>query len=147
MQVILKQNVPALGRKGEVKNVKEGYFHNFLQPRNLAEVATDGKVAQAKDMMKKQLIEKDRVKEQAQEIKEKLNGLELVLVAKANGEKLYGSILEKDIAELIQKKINVRLGKDHIMLKEHIKLIGKHMIPIKLADGVETKVSLEIKAE
>lgn len=147
MQVILKQNVPSLGRKGEVKNVSDGYYQNFLLPRNLAEAATPGKIKTAEENLKKQLIEKDRIREQAQQIKEKFNGLKITLTGKAKGDKLYGSITEKEILDAVQEKINVRLNKENLHLAEHIKLVGNHELKVRLSDQIEAKFMLEIKAE
>lgn len=147
MQVILKQNVPSVGRKGEVKNVSDGYFQNFLLPRNLAEMATPAKIKMAEEHLKKQLIEKDRIKEQAQQIKEKFNGLKVTLKGKAKGDKLYGSITEKEILDAVQEKINVRLNKENLLLSEHIKLVGNYELKVRLSEQVEAKFTLEIKAE
>lgn len=147
MQVVLKQDIKSLGRKGEVKNVKDGYFQNFLLPKNLAEVATPGKIAEAEQMRKRQLIEKEKIGEQAQEITKKLKGLKITLKGKAKGDKLYGSITEKEILDAIQEKINVRLEKHHLVLSEHIKVVGVYEIPVRLQEGMETKFTLEIKGE
>lgn len=145
MQVVLKSNVPALGRKGEVKNVKDGYFQNYLSPRGLAEVATPAKLKEAENYLKRQLIDKERIVEHASEITKKLKGLKLTLSGKAKGDKLYGSIGEKEIIDAIEKQINVRLEKQHIVLSEHIKVVGSYEIPVRLQEGMETKVMLEVK--
>jgi len=147
MQVILKQNVPNLGKKGEMKNVKDGYFMNFLQPRNLAEAATAAKIKTAEEMRKRGVVQHERIKEHAGEIKEKLKGLKITLKAKAKGDKLYGSITEKEILKALQEKINVQLEKEHLLLSEHIKVLGTYEVPVRLAEGVEGKFTLEIKAE
>lgn len=147
MQVILKQNVPSLGKKGEMKNVKEGYFMNYLMPRNLAEVATAAKIKQAEEMRKKEVVQHERIKEQAGEIKEKLKGLKITLKAKAKGDKLYGSITEKEILGALQEKLNVKLEKEHLLLSEHIKVVGTYEVPVRLVEGVEGKFTLEIKPE
>lgn len=147
MQVILKQNVPALGKKGEVKNVKEGYFQNYLQPKGLAEVATAAKIKEAEGALKRQVVEKGRITEQAEEIQKKLKGLKITLKAKSKGDKLYGSITEKEILDAIEQKINVRLEKQHLALSEHIKVAGTYEVPVNIAEGVSAKITLEIKGE
>lgn len=147
MQVILRQNVPNLGKKGELKNVKDGFFMNYLQPRNLADVATAEKIQQAEHMRKREVVQSERIKEQAGEIKEKMKGLKIVLKAKAKGDKLYGSITEKEIIQALEEKLNVRLEKEHLLLSEHIKVAGMYEVPVRLADGVEGKFTLEVKAE
>ncbi len=147
MQVILKQNVPSLGKKGEVKNVKDGYFQNFLQPKGLAEVATSAKVQEAQEILKKQTVQKERITEQAHEIQKKLKGLKIIIKAKAKGDKLYGSITEKEIIDALEQKINVRLEKQHLALSENIKVVGTYEVPVNLTEGVSAKVTVEIKGE
>lgn len=147
MQVILKQNVPNLGKKGELKNVKDGFYLNYLFPRNLAEVATQNKVKQAADIRKREVVQNERIREQAGEIKEKLKNLKITLKAKAKGDKLYGSITEKEILKALEEKLNVHLEKEHLLLSEHIKVLGTYEVPVRLTEGVEGKFTLEIKAE
>ncbi len=147
MQVILKQNVPSLGKKGDLKNVKDGYYLNYLLPRNLAEIATGAKVKQAEEMRKREVVQHERVIEQAGEIKSKLKGLKIVIKAKAKGDKLYGSITEKEILSALEERLNVRLEKQHLLLSEHIKVAGIYEVPVRLAEGVEGKFTLEVKAE
>ena len=147
MQVVLTQNVKNIGQKGDVKNVKDGYFQNYLLPHHLAEIATPAKIKEAENMRKHQVIEKSRITEQAQEIQQKMKGLIITLKAKSRGDKLYGSITEKEVIDAIQQKINVRLEKQHLHLSEHIKTVGDYEIPVRLAEGVEAKFTLEVKAE
>jgi len=147
MQVILKQNVANLGRKGELKNVKEGFFMNYLRPRNLADVATPDKVKGAQEMQKREVVQHERVRELASKIKEQLDNLKIVLKAKAQGDKLYGAITEKAILDAVEEKIKVRLEKKDLGLSEHIKVAGIYEIPVRLAEGVEAKFTLEVKAE
>lgn len=147
MQVILKQNVPSLGKKGDLKNVKDGYYLNYLLPRNMAEIATGAKVKQAEEMRKREVVQHERIVEQAGEIKAKLKGLKIVIKAKAKGDKLYGSITEKEILSALEERLNVRLEKQHLLLSEHIKVAGMYEVPVRLAEGVEGKFTLEVKAE
>lgn len=145
MQVVLTKDIPGVGRKGEIKNVKEGFFSNFLSKKG-AVVATDEKIKEAKQIQKRQVVEKERIAEQAQEISKKMKGLKIVLKGKAKGDKLYGSITEREILDALQEKLNVRLEKEHLLLSEHIKVLGTYEIPVRLKEGVETKFTLEIKA-
>lgn len=145
MQVVFVQDIKGIARKGDVKNVKDGYFHNFLMPRKLAVIATPSKLKEAEIMRKTELVQKGRIVEQAAEIQKKLKGLKLTVKSRANGDKLYGSITEKEVIDLIEKEVNVRLDKHNIALSEHIKVVGTYEIPVKLAEGVEAKVTLSVK--
>lgn len=143
----MRQNVAHLGKKGEVKNVKDGYFMNFLAPRNLAEVATAASIKKAEEQLKRQVVQHERIRENAAEIKGKLQGLKITLKAKAKGDKLYGSITEREILDALEQKLNVRLEKQHLLLSEHLKVVGVYEVPVRLTEGVEGKFTLEIKAE
>lgn len=147
MQVILKENIKGFGRKGEVKNVKDGYFHNYLLPRRLAELATSDKVAQAKKITEHYEMQKEKIREQAHDLKKKIDGVKVTIKAKSKGEKLYGSITEKEVLSALGEKTGVQLGHDNLMLTEHIKLVGSYEIPVHLTDGVEARFTLEVKAE
>lgn len=147
MQVVLTQNVPTLGHKGDVKNVKDGYFQNFLLPRKMAMLATPSAVKQSEEVRKREIVAHERIREQAQELKGKIDIAKVTLKAKAKGDKLYGSITEREIINALEKKLNVRLQKEHLLLSEHIKAVGSYEIPVRLAEGVEARFMLEVKSE
>lgn len=147
MQVVFIQSIKGVAKKGEVKNVKDGYFQNYLLPHKMAVVATAAKLKEAESMRKNEVLQKDKVAEQAHEIKAKLKNLKLMFKGKANGDKLYGSIGEKEIIDLIEAETKVKLDRQHVKLSEHIKVLGTYEIPILLTEGVETKVTLTVKGE
>jgi large subunit ribosomal protein L9 len=147
MQVVFVQDIKNIARKGDVKNVKDGYFQNYLLPRKLAVLATESKMKEAELLKKQMVLEKGKIKEQAVELKKKMDGHKITIKGKAKGDKLYGSIGEKEIADLLEKDFKVRFTKEHFKLSENIKVIGSYEIPISLADGVEAKVTLEVKGE
>ncbi len=147
MQVVFIQDVASVAKRGDVKNVKDGYFQNYLLPRKLAALATPAMIKQAEELRKKAMIEKEKVKEQAMEIKTRIDGFKMTFKRKAKGDKLYGSINEKEIAEILEKEFKVKLGKEHILLSENIKVAGSYEIPVRLAEGVEAKILLDVKGE
>lgn len=147
MQVLLTQNVAGIGRKGEVKNVKEGYYKNFLFPRKLATMATEGKIQEAAKLRENEVVRKDRLIEEAKEVAKKIDGVTLVIKSKSQGDKLYGSIAEKDIIDALKEKAKVELEKSHINLSEHLKVVGSYEIPVHIADGADAKIIVEIKGE
>lgn len=147
MQVVFIQNIKGIARKGDIKNVKEGYFQNFLAPRKLAVLATADKLKQAEEMKKKMIIEKERLVEDAKHIQKKIDGLKLVLKRKSHEDKLYAAITEKDIIEEILTKAKIRLSKENFSSPVAIKSLGMADVNIKLAEGGEFKISLEIKSE
>lgn len=147
MQVLFQQNVAGVGRKGEVKNVKEGFYKNFLAPRKLAIIASEGKIKEAMEMRKHEVVRKDRLTEEAKEIAKRIDGTVIVIKSKAKGDKLYGSISEKDIIEALREKANVELEKDHLKMSEHIKVVGSYEIPVHIAEGADAKIVVEVKGE
>jgi large subunit ribosomal protein L9 len=147
MQVVLIKDVQGVGRKGEVKNVKDGFFRNFLQRQGAAVIATEGKVRETQQMVKNQVIAKEKIEEQAKEIKEMIDGKTVTIKSKAKEEKLYGSVSEKDVIEAVEKAFNIRMEKKHIKMKEHIKTTGSHDVEIQLGDKVKAKITIEIKGE
>jgi large subunit ribosomal protein L9 len=147
MQVVFIKDIKGIAHKGDVKNVKDGYYQNYLLPNKLAALATPAMIKQAEVMRKQVVIEKGRIKEQAQELSKKLEGYKIVLKSKSKGDKLYGSIGEKDIIDVIEKELKIKLEKENIGLSEHIKVAGSYDIPIRLSEGVVAKISLTIKGE
>jgi large subunit ribosomal protein L9 len=145
MEIVLLQNVKDLGRKGEVKNVKEGYFLNFLAPRALAKKANADDVKNMKSRIEKQIIEKEQLELQAKQVKDKLEGLEIVIKGKAKGNNLYAAITAEALIDAILEKVKIRLSKENLPPKMHLKEVGEQQIELKLAGGL--KASLKLKIE
>ncbi len=147
MQVLFLQNVKGVGRKGEVKSVKEGYFRNYLLPAGLAVMATSSVIKQSDKIRKNEVIQKDRLLEEAREVTKKIDGAVIVLSAKAKGDKLYGSITEKEIIDALEKVKKVRLEKAHLVMKDHIKTTGNFDVRVKIVDGAEAVLKVEINGD
>jgi len=147
MEVILRTHVDNLGKRGEVVKVADGYARNYLLPRKLALLATEGN---------KQRIEKERAKFDATEAEEKkvaeamsarMNGLDLEISRKVGEtEALYGSVTTSDIAEALGKK-GFEVDRRKIQLQEPIKRLGEFDIPVKLQREVVATVKLKVVAE
>lgn len=147
MQVMFIQNVAGTARKGEIKTVKEGYYRNYLLPRNLAVIATGSVQKQAEKMMKNEVIQKERLMAEAKDVINKIDGLEIEILAKSSGERLYGSLGEKEILDAVESKIKVRLEKHHLLLDEPIKKVGVFEIPVKITDGAEATIKVIVKSD
>ncbi|HHV63490.1 MAG TPA: 50S ribosomal protein L9 [Peptococcaceae bacterium] len=147
MKVILKEDVKALGKKGKVCEVSDGYARNFLIPRGLAVEATEGNM---QDLAHKQKLEEQRKKKEKDEalkLAAQLEATNVVLKVKV-GEKgrLFGSVTNKEISEVLEKDYRLKLDKRKIELKEPIKTIGEHFITIKLHPEVNTKIKIRVEA-
>ena len=147
MEVILRQHVDNLGRRGEVVKVANGYARNYLLPRKLALVATDSN---------KKQIERERAKFEALETEERkvseaiasrLSGLELVIARKVGETNaLYGSVTTADIAESLKAK-GLEIDRRKIQLGEPIKRVGEFDVPVRLHREVASAVKVKVVAE
>lgn len=147
MQVLLLKNVKGVGLEGEVKNVKDGYFKNYLLPNGLAVLATSSVIKQVENIRKDQTIQKERLVGEANDVVKKIDGVKLNIVAKNKEGKLYGSILEKDVISALEKEKKVKLEKNHLVGFEPIKNVGVFDIKVKIIDGAEAVLKLEILGE
>jgi large subunit ribosomal protein L9 len=147
MEVILREHVDNLGRRGEVVKVADGYARNYLLPRKLALLATEGN---------KQQIERERVKFEAKEaeeqkvagaVAERLGNVEIEVARKVGEtEALYGSVTTSDIAEALSAK-GFDVDRRKLQLQEPIKKLGEYVIPIKLHRDVTTSIKVRVIAE
>ncbi len=147
MKVILTEEVPNLGNKGEVKNVADGYARNYLIPRNLAVEATP---ARMKEIEKQQKIQEKKEQKEiaaAQEQARELEGKTFIFKVQASEEgRLFGSVTSADIAEAMKEE-GVDLDKRKIELEDPIKELGEFQIPIKFKGGIETHIQIQVTKE
>ncbi|MFD2923825.1 50S ribosomal protein L9 [Halobacillus naozhouensis] len=148
MKVIFKADVKGKGKKGETKNVSDGYARNYLLKHNLAVEATSGnlKAQEAKDAKQEQLA-KEEVKE-AEQLKEKLADMEVKLTAKSGDSgRLFGSITSKQIAEELKKSYNIKIDKRKIELDDPIRTLGYTNVPVKLHPEVTGTIRVHIEGK
>jgi|LSQX01.1.fsa_nt_gb large subunit ribosomal protein L9 len=147
MKVILKEDVKNLGSKGDVVNVSDGYARNYLIPRGLAEIATEGGLKQLQ--MQEKAREKRKLEEaaEAKEIAAKLEKEKFVIKVKAGeGGRLFGSVTTKDIADVV-KKAGYNIDKRKIELSENIKSLGLHKIKVKLYEDITADLTIQVAEE
>ena len=144
MKVILKHDVKGLGRSGDVKEVKGGYARNYLLPNGAAVVADAGALKNW-ERHRVEREERDRAeKADAEALAERLRGMKLEVAVKA-GEKnrLFGSVTNREIAELIAKE-GIEVDRHAIHLREPIKTVGDHRVDVRLMAGVEVPVTVTV---
>lgn len=144
MKIILLQDVKSLGKRGDVKEVAEGYAQNFLLPKKLAGVATENTVklfqSQKEKEQKNKLAETERLRNLASTLKDK----KITIEAKGKSGKLFGSITVKNIEEALKKE-DLNILADSIIIKQTIKKVGEYEIEIKLSEEIREKIKLEVK--
>jgi large subunit ribosomal protein L9 len=143
MQVILKQDVEKIGRRGDVVDVSRGYVRNFLVPRDLAEVATPSRMEEVRREMAEAEERAQRMAERAGEIAETLNKSVITIEARTGeDERLFGSVTAANIASAIEKARGIRIDRRRIRLAEPIKSLGTHQVPIQVHGDVEASVKV-----
>ncbi|WP_226654139.1 MULTISPECIES: 50S ribosomal protein L9 [Guptibacillus] len=144
MKVIFLEDVKGKGKKGEVKNVADGYARNHLLKNNLALEANN---ANMKTLKAKQRSDDKKAQEELDEakaLKEKIESLEVELETKSGeGGRLFGSITSKNIAEEL-KKHNIKVDKRKIELDEPIRSLGYTNVPVKLHHDVTATVKVHV---
>lgn len=148
MEVILLQDVKNTGKKGEVKNVSDGYARNFLIKKGLAKEATSGA---KKELEAKQEARRREEKEEFEEAKKQKkiledNPIEISEKASEDG-RLFGSITTKQIAEHVEKQLGIKVDKRKINQKVQMRSIGSQEVEVKLHKDVTAKLLVRVDAE
>ncbi|MFY9504911.1 MAG: 50S ribosomal protein L9 [Dethiobacteria bacterium] len=147
MKVILKEDIPGLGEKGEIKEVAPGYGRNLLIPKGLAEEATPGRLKELQHQEQVLKRKKQRLLEESQVQAERLAQQELRFkLAAGEGGRLFGSVTAADIAGELQR-LGFNVDKKKVILEEPIKATGRYEITVKLYSGVQAEVVVEVEEE
>ena len=146
MKVILLKDVKGTGKKGEVKEVSDGYARNFLIKKGVAVEASQANM--------KELDEKEKSKErkalieyeEAVQLGKQMEEINIQIEVKAGeGGRLFGSITSKEIAEQLKKQKNLDIDKRKILMDEPIRTLGSTFVEIKLHQKVTTKIRVDVK--
>jgi len=147
MEVILRTDVPKLGKAGDIVKVKDGFARNYLLPKGLAIPANQKTIKALENQRKIILAKAERERKKAQSLAEKLTGVTLTFYRKViEGERIYGSISAQDIVKALEEK-GLNLERRFVLIDEPIKQLGTYEIPIRLGPGVEVKIKVEVVEE
>lgn len=147
MKVILREDLKNLGNAGEIKKVKDGYANNYLLPKKIAYPASDHYLKVLENEKISTMKKLEKVKKEAEEIKEKLENISLnINVKTGEDEKMFGSVTAQDIADKLQEQ-GINMLKKHIVLEESIKKLGIYNITVKIAPEVEAILKVWIIKE
>ncbi len=146
MKVIFLKDVKGKGKKGEVKNVADGYAHNFLLKQGLAVEANAANESSLNAQKKKEEKLAAEELEESKQLKAKIDEITVELTAKSGeGGRLFGSITSKQIAEELHKKHNIKIDKRKIELDDAIRALGVTKVPVKLHTEVTATLSVHVK--
>ncbi len=147
MEVILKEDVEALGHRGDVVKVANGYGRNYLLPQRLAIEATSGNKAVIVQMKESAIRKAAKEKTAAQAQAETLNAVELMFERKVGAnDALFGSVTSADIAAALEKQ-GFEIDRRKISLEEPLKQLGEFHVPVKLFREVSAHVKVTVKSD
>jgi large subunit ribosomal protein L9 len=146
MKVILQKNVQSLGKAGDVVEAASGYYRNYLQPRGLAVLASDGAMKKREEDLEAIRKKAELQHQAAVELSEKISGLGSIrLTAKAGeGGRLYGKITTKEIAQALAQAVGHDIDKRSIKTSDDISALGSYKASIRLASEVVAEVVVEV---
>ena len=143
MKVLFNADVKGQGKKGEIKEVSDGYARNFLLPKGLAVIADAKAMSEVKARQEAEKHKLAAEKENAKKLKERISGITLKLPAAAGPDgKLYGSITSANIAEELKNKESLDIDKRKIVLDENIKSFGTYMIDVKIYPEITASMTV-----
>lgn len=147
MKVILLSDVKALGKKGQIVEVAEGYGRNFLLPRKLASEASAGAVAVLAEQDRARKKRDDQALAETKALAQLLESKPVSVRAKCGGNgKLFGTITNAQVAEAIGEEFSVDVDRHKIELKAQIKALGSYPVEIKLGKSVVAKTTVTVVA-
>jgi large subunit ribosomal protein L9 len=148
MKVILLQNVEGLGNAGDLKDVANGYARNYLLPRRLAAGATPSLVANREQRIAAEQRRAEKQAEQNRQMAECLGQITLTFKTKVGSQgRLYGSITSQDLANALRDNENISLDRRLIELAEPIRALGSFTVPVKVATGIESTITVHVVNE
>lgn len=145
MKILLLQDVKKIGKKGEIKDVSDGYARNFILAKKLGEMATEAAVRKNEQQVVKNKQEQEKAKIAVQKMASLLDGKKIVIKSKAKDGKLFGSITAKNIAENL-KKDGFEVSEKAIIF-ESMKNVGEKEAQIVFDFNIKAKISIKIEAQ
>jgi large subunit ribosomal protein L9 len=147
MKVILLDDVPKVGRRGEVRDVSDGYARNFLLPQKLALGATAGNLRNLSVIKANQDSRAARLKAQAEAQAQAIEALAFSQVRQASEEgRLFGSVGKNDVAAFLAER-GIAVEKRRIVLDEPLKALGEYLVPIRLHGDVTANLKVSVARE
>lgn len=146
MKVLLLEDIKGTGKKGDVKEVSDGYARNFLIPRKMVKQLTAGVINEITGQKNADEHKKQMEMEQADRLKQALDNQSIVVKAKSGSKgRLFGSVTTKEIADAIKQETGCEVDKRRIILNGDIKLCGTYEVVVKIHAGVNAAVNIIVE--
>ncbi len=143
MRVMLTKDVESVGKAGDIKEVADGYGRNYLLPRKLAVIARAGVEAEGKRLRDAAARRETKDRTEAQALADEIGNKTVVVRLKMGAEdKAFGSITNQDVAAALKAQHRVDIDRHKIDIKEPIKTLGEHQVPLRLHRDVTAHVNL-----
>jgi large subunit ribosomal protein L9 len=148
MKVIFMEDVPNVGKAGQIKDVADGYGKNYLLPHKLAMPARAGDIKNVEAQIKARARVDANTEAEMKALAAELENKEIIIKAKVGQQdRLYGSITSADIAAGLESSLKAIVDKRKIELAEPIRTVGSYEVPIKLGKDITTKIKVTVVAE
>jgi large subunit ribosomal protein L9 len=145
MKVILLQEVQGLGVPGDIKTVADGYARNYLMPRQLVTPATPSALANLQDHIAAEQRRQAKLRSDLEALTERLNAVTLKFAVRVGAQnRLYGSVTNQNIADALREQENILLDRRTIALSEPLRALGTFKVSIRLGQGFEPQVTVEL---
>ncbi|MBI3141698.1 MAG: 50S ribosomal protein L9 [Bacteroidetes bacterium] len=147
MEIILNQDIPKLGYKGDVVSVKPGYARNFLIPQGMAIVANASNRKMLAEMTKQQTNKIAKIRQDAENLANRIEGLQMTLKAKVGtGTKIFGSVTTLQVAHML-KDAGIEVDRRLISFLAPIKEVGQHKVMVECYKGIVANATLNVVAD
>lgn len=148
MQVILTKDVDILGSNGDIVEVSDGYYRNYLGPRNLAVIATKGALSDLDRKIARIRAKAEKKHQEDLAKAEKVNAIGLLSLEANAGEsgKLYGTITTKELTKVLQEKTGYEIERRNVNVDHPINKVGEYTVYVKFSPKVSAQVKLQVKA-
>ena len=145
MKVVLRTDVPGVGKRGDIAEVSDGFARNFLVPQGRAIFANAGIEDQEASMRRSRDVKDARNREGAETIARKLVPIVFRIESRSGTEgRLFGSVTASDVVEAVNRQSGVELDRRRLVIEEPIKTLGSHEVGVRLHPEVEFRLTLEV---
>lgn len=145
MKIVLRNDLEKVGKRGDIVDVSDGYARNYLVPRGLALVATEGITGQAAAMRTARDRADAKNRGAAEEVAKKLVTAKVTISARAGDEgRLFGSVTNTEIVEALQSQAGITVDRRQLEGHENIRTLGEHAVPVKLHPDVRVSLAVEV---